>query len=69
MRGINDLHNHSYTENHPMSTTSRKASETGETARVRSSKFEVFGTSNPALRTSGRAFRACLALRANESRD
>src|SRR5437899_8723512 len=32
--------------------------------RVRGPKFEVFGTSNPELRTSDRAFLACLALHA-----
>src|SRR4029077_19020534 len=35
--------------------------------RVRGSKFEVFGTSNPELRTSDRAFLACLALHAPQS--
>jgi len=32
--------------------------------RFRGPKFEVFGTSNPELRTSDRAFLACLALHA-----
>ena len=32
--------------------------------KVRGSKFKVFGTSNPELRTLRRAFLACLALRA-----
>jgi hypothetical protein len=35
--------------------------------RVRGPKFEVFGTSNPELRTSDRAFLACLALHAPQS--
>ena len=33
--------------------------------RVRGPKFEVFGTSNPELRTSDRAFPACLAVHAS----
>ena len=35
--------------------------------RVRDQKFEVFGTSNPELRTLDHAFLACLALRAARS--
>ena len=38
-------------------------------ARARGPKFEVFGTSNPELRTSDRASLACLALRASRSMD
>src|SRR6266404_8786875 len=34
---------------------------------VRGPKFEVFGTSDPELRTSGRAFLACLALHASRA--
>ena len=44
-------------------SANRNASRAGR-GRVRGSKFEVFGTSNPELRTSNRAFLACLALRA-----
>ena len=41
-----------------------RLAEWGRRPRVRGPKFEVFGTSNPELRTLDRAFLASLVLRA-----
>jgi|CXWL01.1.fsa_nt_gi hypothetical protein len=50
-------------ENAPQDSRARLAGRAGR-VRIRGSKFEVFGVSNPELRTSHRAFLACRALHA-----
>jgi hypothetical protein len=55
-------HDHAWRQNTPQDSRTRHAGRAGR-VRVRGQKFEVFGTSNPELRTSYRAFLARLALR------
>jgi hypothetical protein len=51
-------------ENAPQDSRARLAGR-ARRGRVRGLKFEVFGTSNPELRTTDRAFLVCLAIHAS----